>query len=246
MSDSDEFALNKLVILPIDTDNIELFYKIGQNWTELQSPTDYLSFANVDGETTATWTGDQLSVGAIDIFNVDAIRIVYQTVEVPDVNEQSLENYIRTLPLMDQRNEDDQEFPPKNWNLRLIEEDDPLFDILVPVRHPFAHDTLWGYVRTEFPYSENVYNMDEYNGSIRPSKNPCDIDQDWIDTCGQCQSSKYNVDLEIENLSNDRIIEAQKILEEFTPFHSVLHSINFRFISNTCRPSCGNPAFFSI
>jgi hypothetical protein len=69
--------------------------------------------------------------------------------------------------------------------------------------------------------------MEEYNGSIRNSKVPCDIDKDFIDPCTACISSSYNIDLEIEDLSNDRIIEAQEILTETMPFHAVLHTLNF-------------------
>jgi hypothetical protein len=69
--------------------------------------------------------------------------------------------------------------------------------------------------------------MEEYNGSTRPSYEQCDIDKDFIDPCGACISSSYSIDVGIEELSNDRIIEAQDILREHMPFHAVLHSINF-------------------
>lgn len=227
--DNLDFTLSQLALLPVDTDNFELYYRAADDddWTELVSPTDYVTLTNSSDETTMTWIGDQLSVNAVVLGEGDSIRVVYEVTDVPDASEQTLENYIRALPLADQRDERSQEYPPKNWNVRLIEEDDALFDILIPVRHPFAHPIVWGHVRTEFPYSENIYNMEEYNGSTRPSKNPCDIDKDWLDSCSECQSSKYTVDIEIEELSNDRIVEAQQVLDEFTPFHAVMHSINF-------------------
>ena len=99
--------------------------------------------------------------------------------------------------------------------------------ISMPSRHPYHDFITYGKIRTEFAYSENIYNMEEYNGSIRNSKVPCDIDRDFIDPCSYCISSNYNVDLEIENLSDDRIFEAKEVLIEYTPFHSVLHSFNF-------------------
>ena len=58
--------------------------------------------------------------------------------------------------------------------------------------------------------------MEEYNGSIRTSLNPCDIDKDFIDPCFSSLSSKYNIDLEIEALSDDRIIEAADVLKALT------------------------------
>lgn len=227
--DNLSFDLSHLAILPVNPNNFELYYRGVEDseWTELSGPTDYVDLQNNDGITTMTWVGDQLSVGGILLSEGDSIRVVYQIEEVPNSAEQTLEEYIRTLSLSDQRDERDQDYPPKNWNVRLIEEDDVLFDVIIPVRHPFSHPIVWGHIRTEFPYSENVYNMEEYNGSTRPSTNPCHIDRDWLDECEQCQSSKYNIDIEIEELSNDRIIEAKQVLEEFTPFHSILHMINF-------------------
>jgi hypothetical protein len=109
----------------------------------------------------------------------------------------------------------------------LIEEEDPLFDVLIPVRHPFADPIVFGFIRTEFPYSENIYNMEEYNGSTRPSFDACQINRDFLDPCGACISSSYMVDVGIEELNNDRLIEAQDILDEYMPFHAQLHSINF-------------------
>lgn len=224
-----EFVLSNTAILPVDVDNFELYYR-GANdseWTQLDSPTDYVDLATEDSITTMTWVGDELSVSPIVLEEGDSIRVVYEIVDVPDPSAQILEDYIRALPLADLRDERDQECPLKNWNTRVIEEDDPLFEVIVPIRHPFYDPLCFGKVRTEFPYSENVYNMEEYNGSKRNSKDPCDIDCDFLDPCEQCQSSLYNVDVEIEELSNDRLVEAQKVLEEGVPFHAVLHTINF-------------------
>lgn len=119
------------------------------------------------------------------------------------------------------------EYPPKNWNTRVIPEDDPMFNVVLPNRHPFFDPLIYGKVRTEFPYSENVYNMDEYNGSLRDSKNPCDIDKSFVDPCHSCMGSSYNIDLELEELSDNKIIEAKDILKENMPFHAVLHTLNF-------------------
>jgi hypothetical protein len=74
--------------------------------------------------------------------------------------------------------------------------------------------------------------MDTYNGSLRDSQSPCDIDKDFIDECSYCQSGKFNVDIEIEELSNDRIEEAKDIISEYVPFHCVLHSMNISGLIN--------------
>ena len=139
----------------------------------------------------------------------------------------SREDYIRSLPLADQRDPRDQIYPLVNWNVRVIEEDDAFFDSVIPHRHPFYDDVIYGHVRTEFPYSENIYNMEEYNGSIRESTNPCHIDRDFIDNCSACRSSMFNIDIEISNLSNIRVTEAIEIIKDYAPFHAVLHTVNF-------------------
>lgn len=223
---NETFQLEK-VALPIDYDNFELWLRPydSDEWMALSS--DYIEFDTFEGITTMTWLGSQLSTSPIDLIQNDEIRILYKYRNVPDTNSQAIENFIRNLPLMDQRDERSQEYPPKNWNVRVIPENDPMFSVVIPTRHPYHEYLVYGKVRTEFPYSENIYNMEEYNGSIRNSKNPCDIDKYFIDPCTACRSSCYNIDLEIENISNDRINEAKEVLEEYTPFHAVLHTVNF-------------------
>jgi hypothetical protein len=226
VTDSLDFTLSKTAILPLDTDNFELYYRAADDddWTELTS--DYVTLTNDDAVTTMSWIGDTLSYAPIELAEGDSVRVVYQIAEVPSEDEQTIEDYIRTLSLADQRDERDQNYPIKNWNVRVIEEDDAMLDLVIPQRHPYYDPIIYGKIRTLFPYSENSYNMEEYNGSTRDSTEPCDIDKDFVDTCTSCLGSKFNVDLEIENLSTDRIAEVQEIIREYTPFHAVLHSIN--------------------
>lgn len=215
-----KFKIKKQVILPINENNFELWIrrKESKDWEQLDS--SYVDFQEENLEYYCVWIGEDLEIG-------DSIRILYQVAIIPDEDSQNIEYYIRELDLMDQRDERDQEYPIKNWNTRVIEESDPLFDIIIPVKHPIQDPVIWGKVRTEFPYSENVYNMEEYNGSTRDSFDPCDINKDFIDVCKDCQASSFLIDVEIEDLSNDRILECQKTIEEFVPFHSLIHSINF-------------------
>jgi len=226
-ANSNKFILSKNIILPIDSSNFEIYYrsKDSNEWSTITQ--DYVDIqSESDGTYSATWIGES-ATSPIELEVGDSFRILYKIKEVPNSTEQSLEDYIRSLNLMDLRDERNQEYPPKNWNTRVLEEDDPLFNVLIPITHPIADKIIWGRIRTEFPYSENIYNMEEYNGSTRDSYNPCDIDKEFVDVCGQCQGSKINIDVEIEELSEDRIIEAQKTIEEYVPFHAVVHSINF-------------------
>ena len=214
------------VALPLDLNNFELYYRAvdSNQWITLSS--DYIDFGIQDGISTITWIGDSLSISPISLSVGDSIRVVYKFKEIMTMTEQAIENYIRTLQLSDQRDERNQEYPLKNWNVRLIEENDPLFDLVIPTKNIFHDPVVFGKVRTEFPYSENIYNMEEYNGSIRNSTNPCDIDKDFIDPCFSSLSSKYNIDIEIEGLGDDRIIEAYDVLKESLPFHAVLNVMN--------------------
>jgi hypothetical protein len=228
--DSPVFKLEKKTIIePINSENFELSIKRQNEDSYSLIDIENVQFdkTSEDGSINMIWIGDQLSVGGVNLYEGDRIKIMYQYKEINSPSEQSLENYIRLLPLQDLRNEDDQVYPPKNWNVKLIAEDDPLFDTLIPVRHPFYDPIQFGWVRTEFAYSENIYNSEEYNGSTRPSFNACNIDKEFIDPCGSCISSSYSVDVGIEEFSNDRMLEAQEILRENMPFHAQLHTINF-------------------
>lgn len=166
----------------------------------------------------------------LDLPEKTVVIVKYCYKEPQNQDEQNLSNYIEALSLMDNRDQYFEEqliYPLKNWNVRLIDENDPLIHQLITSRHPFQKDVIFGKVRTEFPYSENIYNSEEYNGSLRDSLNPCDIDLDFIDKCSSCRSSNFDVDLEIQGLSDDRVQEAKEIITENVPFHSVLRTINF-------------------
>lgn len=210
---SNNFKLSKNIIL--NYDHFEVWFR-RNNWVKVENE----SVEIVDNE--LRWVSD-----LIKLQKGDSVRVLYQYEEIPSESEESLENYIRSLDLMDKRDERDQSYPIKDWNTRLIEESDPLFDILIPIKHQLSNPVIWGKIRTEFPYSENAYNMDEYNGSTRDSLNPCDIDKEFIDSCSHCQSSKLNINIEIEELSNDKLYEAKQVIEEFVPFHSLINSINY-------------------
>jgi len=221
-----DFFILERTALSLDLNNFELYirYASSDSWDSLTS--DYIEFDQIEGLSILRWVGNTLSASPISLTEGDAIRVVYKIREVTSGTEQNIEEYIRALPLMDTRDERDQEYPVKNWNVRLIEESDPIFDIIIPTKNPFHDDVIFGKVRTEFPYSENIYNMEEYNGSIRSSKSPCDIDKNFVDPCFSGLSSKYNIELEIEKISNDRIFEARDVLRECMPFHAVLNVMN--------------------
>jgi phage tail P2-like protein len=170
------------------------------------------------------WAGD-VQDPPIELFQGDILRIRYKYNEIPE-NSRSVENYIRNLPLADSRDEGKTKLPLKNWNVKLIEEDDPLFSLLISEKHPLADNVVFGKIRTTFLYSEKAFNMDSYNGSLFNSNNPCHIDKDFVDTCSGGQSSKFSVYLELKEMSDDKIREIKDTITDYSPFHAILHSIN--------------------
>lgn len=228
VKDSATFLLAKSVIEPIDPDNFGLWIRREGEDEYVEIGYDNVIFENTncDLATKMIWIGDEKSSGAINLHEGDILKVLYQYAPIPS-GQQTVEDYIRDLQYADTRDEADQEFPPKNWNVRVIEEDDPLFNLLVPVRHRYNDPLIFGKIRTEFPFSENIYNMEEYNGSTRDTYDPCLIDKSFIDPCGSCVSSKYTLDISVEDLSDDRLAEARDIIKEYTPFHSVVHNINY-------------------
>lgn len=224
LTDPPYFYLTYLAMLPIDVDNFEVSIRLeGDDDYTLLTP-DYVTLATEGSLTKVTWAGDNLSVNSINLQAGDVLKIIYKTAPVED---QSVEDYIRTLPLFDTRDELDVTYPPKNWNVKVIEESDDLFPTICPTLHPFSDPFVFGKVRTEFPYGENAYNMETYNGSVRDSSSPCDMDKNFTEGCSCCASGKFVLDLEIEDISSEKIEEAADIIEEYKPFHAVVHTLNY-------------------
>jgi len=207
-------------------DDISIDIRSSDSDEYLVLPKDIISFQEVQAPETKTaivWQGGYTDP-QIPLIKGDIIRIKYQYNRVSD-NDLAIEKYIEGLSLADQRNELEVKYPLKNWNIKLIEEDDPLFDLLVKERNPFYPQTVFGKIRTTFLYSEKVFNMDTYNGSLYNSNNPCDIDKDFVDTCSGGRSSKFNVYLEFDKVTDDKIKEAKEIIIDYSPFHAILHNI---------------------
>jgi len=186
---------------------------------------DSVSLSNIEiytssGVSYMKYVGDPLTLGSI-------LKINYQIKEFPNYESIQIHNYILSLPLADTRNTRYIEYPKKDWNTHVIEEADPLFDMIINVKNPFYDPVIFGKIRTEFPYSEQAYNMDEYNGSLRDSYNPKDIDKNFVEPCRNTISSRFNVELTIQDLSNIRLTEAQEIIAEYIPFHAILHTLQF-------------------
>lgn len=150
-----EFELSKKS-LPINSENFAVYKRTGSGDFVLQS-LSYIKIDTYDFISILTWVGPELNSG-------DTIQILYQTETIFDPVVQSLELYLRSLPLADTRDDLTFAYPPKNWNARVIAPNDQFFNEIIPQKNPFHEPVVFGQIRTDFAYSENIYNMDEYNG----------------------------------------------------------------------------------
>ena len=179
---------------------------------------------NADGSTSMIWDGASkpLQTG-------DSIKITYVTETMTSQQVSLCQYFLQYLILQDDRDYFliTSNMPSKNWNVRLITTQDPYFSSFVPIINPFYNPVVFGQIRTEFPYSENVYNMDEYNGSLRNSTNPSDMAPDFQEPCSGGISADYGINVIIQNLSDWRLDEVRGILRDYTPFHANCRTLNF-------------------
>lgn len=210
---------------PIEDADLEVSIKSAETEEYFPLPSTVVSLQEIlVPEPTIAVMWNAANAQNLRVFKGDVIKVSYNYKKIPE-DAKTVENYIRSLPLADQRNEAKVKYPMKNWNVKLIEETDPMFDLLITERHPFYNPVTYGKIRTTFLYSEKAFNMDAYNGSLYNSNNPCDMDKDFMDQCSGGQSSKFNVHLEFDNVSDERIEEAKEIIIDYAPFHAVLHSM---------------------
>ena len=211
---------------PLKNEELEIFIKSSNTKEYFLLPPNIVYLQDIlvpEPKISVIWNGS-INDPIIELFKGDVIKVRYKYNKIPK-DAESLEDYIENLPLADQRDEKTVKYPMKNWNVKLIEDDDPLFDLLIPERHAFHNPVTYGKIRTTFLYSEKAFNMDTYNGSLYNSINPCDMDKDFLDYCSGGQSSKFNVHLEFNQVDDEKIKEAKEIIIDYSPFHAILHKM---------------------
>lgn len=211
---------------PIDNAELQVSLKSAETDEYFDLPAHMVSFQEVmipETKVGVIWNGASQEP-PIELFKGDVLKIRYTYNKIPE-DVKPMEDYINNLPLADQRDETKVKYPIKNWNVKLIEEDDPFFNLLIPERHPFFGPVTFGKIRTTFLYSEKAFNMDTFNGSLYNSNNPCDMDKDFVDPCSGGQSSKFNVHLELDQINNEKMKEAKEIITDYSPFHAILHNM---------------------
>jgi hypothetical protein len=178
---------------------------------------DFLKVWNNDKETDEfdiVESKDGLTTLSIEPEGV--VRIQYLQKDNPD---QELEKYLLSQPLADRRNEKDQIFPPKNWDTRLIAEDDENFKKFFQEDHPYVDPIVFGKIQSTFLYGENVYNRETFSGGEKDSTSPRDIDENFVDKCDG-RTSQIDVTVKVPNIAYKNIIN--EILTELLPFHATI------------------------
>ena len=112
---------------------------------------------------------------------------------------------------------------------RLIDRKDPVLGTICGDLQPFPGAVVFGRIRTMVPYGRTIFNKDEFDGSTRPSHNPCDVDVSFVEPCGCCPASHigYTITLPIEAGLNQT--DVKRIVEEFLPAHSIIRFSSLRF-----------------
>lgn len=222
----DEYTDNTLFYEFASLYELKLAYSGTYTWVNANITA--ISFSqNTKGETVLTWdptiqtlkNGDQILVTYLNENMTNTQVELYQYWRDyfvrQDIRVQNPDGYFLITPDMQ----------PANWNMRLMPKDDPLFSVYIPTMNPFYDPVVFGMYRTDFPYSENVYNMEEYNGSLRPTTNPQNMSPDYLEKCSGTLSADYGLIVKIQNLSDFRISECLGIIKDYTPFHAILRTL---------------------
>lgn len=162
VEDTDVFCLSK-VALEVDDYNFAVWHRASDSteYTSVPLGSVYFDTSSSTNSNCENNVVERTCVTVdIDLSPGDVVKILYKIAEPED---QQIETYIQSLDLADQRDELTVTYPVKNWNVRLIADDDAMFNAVIPIEHPFAYPVVYGMVRSEFPYSEKIYNLDEYN-----------------------------------------------------------------------------------
>jgi hypothetical protein len=119
--------------------------------------------------------------------------------------------------------------PAVNHETRLIEKDHPLAATLCPGDTTPSPPIVFGLVRTEAPYGKTVYNTEEYDGSTKPSHDPCDADPLFVDPCSCSPASNVSYAVRIPVDSNVTVMDVESLMAEALPAHAVPTEPEFRF-----------------
>jgi hypothetical protein len=111
--------------------------------------------------------------------------------------------------------------PPVNHEARLLKKDSIFAGLICPSIAPTRDRTIFGLKRTQVLYGNVVFNTDEYDGSFQPSEDPCDIEDDFIDTCSCFPSSHVSWSVRIPTRSNVTHEDVSIIMRDGLPANAI-------------------------
>lgn len=182
--------------------------------TYLRRKMPLVHYADVDGEIVSTSASDPDGFGLIR------------------KNEYEAESILSVLPVADKRDPASRELyfarskPPVDFNTRLMEDGNEDLPLVCATLNPAAEPVIFGHVRTDARWSTKIYNEETYDGSMRPSHSPCDIEPDFREECDCAWSSFFSVQVEIGMLSDEKTRLCQEVINRFSPVQAVLHEMS--------------------
>jgi hypothetical protein len=118
--------------------------------------------------------------------------------------------------------------PRIDHETRLIDIRDENLKNLCGDRQPFPGKVHFGHVRSEVVYGRTVFNTDEYDGSTRPSNDPCDIDESFVEPCSCSPSSHIGYVVTAPIAGSVTIQELREVISEMLPAHAIQRFGAFR------------------
>jgi hypothetical protein len=111
---------------------------------------------------------------------------------------------------------------------RLIDTRDANLAVICSDRNPFPGTVNFGMVRSMVPYGQTVFNEEEYDGSTRPSTDPCDIDESFIEPCSCAPASHIGYIVTVPMDAKVSVSEINAVIADMLPAHAVMRFANYR------------------
>lgn len=126
--------------------------------------------------------------------------------------------------------------PRVDHDTRLIDLRDENLKVICGNRQPFPSKVVFGHVRTEVPFGRTVFNTDEFDGSVRPSNDPCDIDESFVEPCSCSPASHVGFVVTVPIAGSVTIDELKEVITEMLPADAVQRFRGFRSTNQDLVP----------
>jgi len=126
--------------------------------------------------------------------------------------------------------------PKVDHETRLIDLRDENLKVICGDHQPFPSNVVFGQARTEVPFGRTVFNTDEFDGSVRPSSDPCDIDESFIEPCSCSPASHIGFVVTVPIAGSVTINELKEVITEMLPADAVQRFMGFRSTNQDLVP----------